>query len=579
MDEGKGEDRMRYSEMFLPTVREVPSDAEVASHQLMLRTGMIRKLTSGVYSYLPLGYRVIRKFEQIVRDEMNRAGAQEIFMPTVQPAELWKESGRWTHYGKELLRFRDRNDRECCLGPTHEEVVTDLVRNEVKSYRHLPVNLYQIQTKFRDEIRPRFGVMRCREFGMKDAYSFDMDEHGAELSYRKMFDAYNRIFMRCGLQFRSVEADTGSIGGSFSHEFLVTADSGEDAMVYCTKCEYAANLEKAEVPRPAAGSVDEKDFLPLEEVFTPEVRTIEEVCAFLKVAPQDVIKTLIFNADGKAVAILIRGDEEVNEIKVKNYLGCNELELAMDDMIMAVTNSPRGFAGAIGIKCRILADYSLMNMRNVVMGANRKDYHVRNVNFGRDVKVSDFVDLRSVKAGDACPRCLGEIRFARGIEVGHVFKLGTKYSKAMGARFLDKNGQEQIIVMGCYGIGIGRTVAACIEQNYDDHGIIWPMALAPFHVILTPVNVKDEALLQTAEALYGQLSSSGLDVLLDDRDERAGVKFMDADLIGVPLRVTIGPKRLAEGKVEVRFRQSGEVKILLLEDLKDFIVSSVREKI
>lgn len=569
---------MRYSEMFLPTVREVPSDAEVTSHQLMLRAGMIRKLTSGVYSYLPLGYRVIRKFEQIVRDEMNRAGAQEIFMPTVQPAELWQESGRWTHYGKELLRFRDRNDRECCLGPTHEEVVTDLVRNEVKSYRQLPVNLYQIQTKFRDEIRPRFGVMRCREFGMKDAYSFDADGEGADVSYQKMFDAYNRIFRRCGLKFRSVEADTGSIGGSFSHEFLVTADSGEDAMVYCTKCAYAANLEKAEVPRPEAKPVDQKEFFPLEEVYTPDVRTIEEVCAFLKVTPQDVIKTLIFSADGKAVAILIRGDEEVNEIKVKNYLGCDQLELAMDDMIREVTNSPRGFAGAIGVKCRILADYSLMNMKNVVMGANKEDYHVKNVNFGRDVKISDFVDLRSVQAGDVCPRCLSDIQFARGIEVGHVFKLGTKYSKAMGAGYLDKNGQEQIIVMGCYGIGIGRTVAACIEQNYDEQGIIWPMALAPYQVILTPVNVKDEALLRTSEALYQNLLSLGLDVLFDDRDERAGVKFMDADLIGIPLRVTIGPKRLAEGKVEVRFRRSGEVKILSLDEVEDFIVGSVREE-
>jgi prolyl-tRNA synthetase len=569
---------MRYSEMFLPTVREVPSDAEVVSHQLMLRAGLIRKLTSGVYSYLPLGYRVIRKFEQIVRDEMNRAGAQEIFMPTVQPAELWQESGRWTHYGKELLRFRDRNDRECCLGPTHEEVVTDLVRNEIKSYRQLPVNLYQIQTKFRDEIRPRFGVMRCREFGMKDAYSFDTDEEGAEISYRKMFDAYNRIFTRCGLRFRSVEADTGSIGGSFSHEFLVTADSGEDAMVYCANCEYAANLEKAEVPRPEAKAVDEKEFLHLEEVHTPDVRTIEEVCAFLNVTPQDVVKTLIFSADGKAVAILIRGDEEVNEIKVKNHLGCVELELSMDDMIREVTNAPRGFAGAIGIKCRILADYSLMNMKNMVMGANREDYHVRNVNIGRDFRVNDFVDLRAVKEDDVCPRCRSAIRFARGIEVGHVFKLGTKYSKAMGARYLDKNGQEQIIVMGCYGIGIGRTVAACIEQNYDDKGIIWPMALAPYQVIITPVNVKDEVLLRTSEDLYQKLSSAGLDVLLDDRDERAGVKFMDADLIGIPLRVTIGPKRLAEGKVEVRLRRSGEVKILSLEEVEDFIVSTVKEE-
>lgn len=574
----KGEDGMRYSEMFLPTVREVPSDAEVTSHQLMLRAGMIRKLTSGVYSYLPLGYRVIRKFEQIVRDEMNRAGAQEIFMPSVQPAEIWQESGRWTHYGKELLRFRDRNDRECCLGPTHEEVVTDLVRNEVKSYRQLPVNLYQIQTKFRDEIRPRFGVMRCREFGMKDAYSFDADEEGAEISYGKMFEAYKKIFTRCGLKFRPVEADTGSIGGSFSHEFLVTAESGEDAMVYCAKCEYAANLEKAEVPRPDRKPVDQKDFLPLEEVHTPDVRTIEEVCAYLAVTPQDVVKTLIFSADGKPVAILIRGDEEVNEIKVKNYLGCDELEMAMDDMILDVTNSPRGFAGAIGIKCRILADYSLINMKNVVMGANKEDYHVKNVNLGRDVKITDFVDLRSVKANDICPRCLSDIRFARGIEVGHVFKLGTKYSKAMGARYLDKNGQERIIVMGCYGIGIGRTVAACIEQNHDEAGIIWPMAMAPYHVIITPVNAKDEILLKTSKDLYEKLSSAGVDVLLDDRDERAGVKFMDADLIGIPLRLTIGPKKLAEGNLEVKFRRSGEVVTLSLNEVADFIVKTVREE-
>ena len=570
---------MRYSEMFLPTVREVPSDAEVVSHQLMLRAGMIRKLTSGVYSYLPLGYRVIRKFEQIVREEMNRAGAQEAFLPTVQPAELWQESGRWTHYGKELLRFRDRHDRECCLGPTHEEVITDLVRNEVKSYRQLPLNLYQIQTKFRDEIRPRFGVMRCREFGMKDAYSFDTDSEGADVSYRKMFDAYSRIFSRCGLKFRPVEADTGSIGGSFSHEFLVTAESGEDGMVYCSRCEYAANLEKAEVPRPELKPANEKNFRPLQEVHTPNVRTIDEVCAFLDVTPRDVVKTLIFSADGQAVAILIRGDEEVNEIKVKNYLGCDELELAMDDMILTVTNSPRGFAGAIGIRCRILADYSLINMVNFVMGANREDYHVKNVNFGRDFQANDFVDLRVVKEDDLCPRCLSPIRFARGIEVGHVFKLGIKYSKAMNARYLDRNGQEQIMVMGCYGIGIGRTVAACIEQNNDEKGIVWPMALAPCQVIVTPVNVRVESIARAAEALYGKLKDRGVEVLLDDRDERAGVKFMDADLIGVPLRVTIGPKKLAENKVEIKFRRSGEVRDLDLADAEAAIVRFIREEL
>ncbi|MFA5180404.1 MAG: proline--tRNA ligase [Syntrophales bacterium] len=568
---------MRYSQMFLPTIKEIPSDAEVISHQLMLRAGMIRKLTSGVYSYLPMGYRVIRKVEQIIREEMNRAGAQEIFMPTVQPAELWKESGRWNFYGKELLRFRDRRDSECCLGPTHEEVVTDIVRNGVKSYRQLPQNLYQIQTKFRDEMRPRFGLMRCREFSMKDAYSFDIDMANADLSYQKMFAAYNRIFERCGLKFRPVEADTGSIGGSYSHEFLVIADSGEDGMAYCEGCGYAANLEKAEIARPEEQALDGSSLLSREEIHTPEVRTIEEVCAFLKVRPENVIKTLVFSADGVPVAVLVRGDEEVNEIKVKNYLGCDILEMAMDDMIQAAAGSPRGFVGPIGIKCRVLADYSLMNLMNMVVGANRENYHVKNVNFDRDFKVEAFADLRVVRETDPCPRCAGAIHFARGIEVGHVFKLGTKYSKAMKAIYLDKNGKEQYMVMGCYGIGVGRTVAACIEQYHDDNGIIWPLAIAPYQVIITPVNMNDPDLAATAEKLYADLLSEGVEVILDDRDERAGVKFKDADLIGIPLRVTIGPKNLALGKVEIKARRSGEVSILSVEDAKKFIVSAIRQ--
>jgi prolyl-tRNA synthetase len=562
--------------MFLPTVREVPSDAEVISHQLMIRSGMIRKLTSGVYTYLPLGYRVIRKFEQIVREEMNRAGAQEVFMPTVQPAELWQESGRWVHYGKELLRFRDRHDRECCLGPTHEEVITDLVRNEIKTYRQLPRNLYQIQTKFRDEIRPRFGVMRCREFGMKDAYSFDVDSDGADQSYQKMFDAYNRIFSRCGLKFRPVEADTGSIGGSFSHEFLVVAETGEDGMVYCEACDYGANLEKAEIVRPpeppaAAGA------MAVEEVHTPDVRTIEEVCAFLSVTPREVVKTLIYSADGNAVAVLIRGDHEVNEIKVKNLLGCDSLEMAMEDMILDVAKSPRGFVGAVGIRCPVYADYSLIGMADFVMGANKEDYHIRNVNLGRDFTVKAFADLRAIRAEDPCPRCGKVLHFARGIEVGHVFKLGTKYSKAMRAVYLDRNGKEQLMVMGCYGIGIGRTVAATIEQNNDASGIVWPMQLAPYQVIVTPVNVNDAALAKAAENLYAVLSARGVEAILDDRDERAGVKFMDADLVGIPLRVTVGPKRLAEGKVEVRIRRTGEVHVLALAEAEEFVVRTVRE--
>jgi prolyl-tRNA synthetase len=566
---------MRYSEMFLPTVREVPSDAEVASHQLMIRAGMMRKLTSGIYSYLPLGYRVIRKVEQIVREEMNRAGAQEVFLPMVQPAELWQESGRWVHYGKELLRFRDRHDRDYCLGPTHEEVITDLVRNEIKTYRQLPRNLYQIQTKFRDEIRPRFGVMRCREFGMKDAYSFDADEAGADTSYAKMVKAYRRIFTRCGLAFRAVEADSGNIGGSYSHEFMVMADSGEDGIVFCSHCDYAANMEKAEVALPDRQEIGAEVFLPREEVHTPDVRTIEEVSAFLEVTPQQIVKTLIFNADNTPVAVLIRGDEEVNEAKVRNYLNCSELELAPDDMILSATGSPRGFAGAIGIKSRIIADYSLINMTNFVMGANREDYHVKNVNRDRDFKLSEFADLRVIRKEDPCPRCRADLRFARGIEVGHVFKLGIKYSKTMRAVYLDQNGQERMMIMGCYGIGIGRTAAASIEQNHDADGIIWPMPIAPYHVIITPVNINEEPLRLAAESLYGSLCEKGVEVILDDRDDRAGVKFKDADLIGIPLRVTIGPKRLAEGKVEVRERQTGETTVIALEGVEAFL----REKI
>jgi len=565
---------MRYSQMFLPTGREVPSDAELISHQLMIRAGMMRKLTSGVYSYLPLGYRVIRKFEQIVREEMNRAGAQELFLPMVQPAELWQESGRWVHYGKELLRFRDRHDRECCLGPTHEEVITDLVRNEIKSYRQLPRNLYQIQTKFRDEIRPRFGVMRCREFGMKDAYSFDADEAGAEVSYRKMFDAYQRIFSRCSLDFRPVEADSGSIGGRYSHEFMVMADSGEDAVCYCTACTYAANLEKAEIVRPAETGSETK-ILPAEEVHTPDIRTIEELCGFLNVRPEAVVKTLIFSADGTAVAVLIRGDHEVNEIKVKNFLGCDSLELADDALIQKATGAPRGFAGAVGIRVRTVADYSLLGLNDSVMGANREDYHLCHVQSGRDCPIPDYADLRMIGESDSCPRCGGAIRFARGIEVGHVFKLGTKYSKAMRAVYLDQGGKEQTIVMGCYGIGIGRTVAAAIEQNHDADGIIWPLPLAPYAVIITPVNVNEKELFQAAEEIYRNLSGMGVEAILDDRDERAGVKFKDADLIGIPYRVTVGPKKLAEGKVEIKNRRTGEITILPVSEVTAFLTDRV----
>ena len=569
---------MRYSEMFLPTGREIPSDAELISHKLMIRAGMVRKLTGGIYSYLPFGYRAIRKVERIIREEMDRAGAQEVFLPMVQPAELWQESGRWIHYGSELLRFRDRHEREYCLGPTHEEVITDLVRHEIKTYRQLPRNLYQIQTKFRDEIRPRFGVMRCREFGMKDAYSFDADEAGAEVSYRRMFEAYRRIFTRCGLNFRPVEADSGAIGGSYSHEFMVIADSGEDAIAFCGACDYAANLEKAEAAKPPERKEADPP-LTVEEIHTPGVKTIEEVCAFLGAKHEEVVKTLIFSADGAAVAVLIRGDHEVNEVKVKNRLGCDSLELAPDDLILAVTGSPRGFAGAVGIKARIIADYSLLGMTRCVMGANREDYHLRHVHPGRDFQVEAYADLRVIRETDPCPRCGDKIRFARGIEVGHVFKLGTKYSKAMKAVYLDATGRERTMVMGCYGIGVGRTIAAAIEQNHDADGIIWPLALAPYHAIVTPVNVNEKGLLEAATRIYGALRERGIDVILDDRDERAGVKFKDADLLGIPFRITVGPKKLAEGKVEIRSRLTKEVVETPIDEAEAFILSKIGDRV
>jgi prolyl-tRNA synthetase len=552
---------MRYSQYFIPTVKETPSDAEVVSHQLMLRAGMIRKLAAGVYNYLPLGLRSIRKVENIVREEMNRAGAIEILMPAVQPAELWQESERWEKYGKELLRFKDRKDAEFCMGPTHEEVVTDLVRREVKSYRQLPLNLYQIQGKFRDEIRPRFGLMRGREFIMKDAYSFDVDEKAADLSYDKMYRAYRRIFERCGLKFRAVEADTGSIGGSYSHEFMVLAESGEDAIVSCSSCEYAANVEKAEARVPVAPEHAEPR--PLERVATPDKRSIEEVSAFLGIQPTTIVKTLVLVADNEPVVALLRGDDDLNEIKLKNLIGCSVLEMAGDEIVTNVTGAPPGFGGPVGLKVRMVADLVVQGMRNFVTGGNAKDIHLKNVNLGRDFEVSGFADIRNVVHGDSCPRCLsGSLEMWRGIEVGHVFKLGTKYSKALKATYLDSAGMEQTIFMGCYGIGIGRTVAACIEQNNDAHGIIFPIPVAPFHCIVSALNIKDDVVMAAAEDIYSRLLMEGVEVILDDRDERPGFKFKDADLIGIPLRIVVGGKNLAEGKVELKHRRSGEVELL-----------------
>lgn len=569
---------MRYSQYFIPTVKETPADAEVISHQLMLRAGMIRKVAAGLYNYLPLGLRSLRKVENIVREEMNRAGAIEILMPMVTPSELWQESGRWEQYGKELLRIKDRKDTEFCLGPTHEEVVTDIIRREVRSYRQLPLNLYQIQTKFRDEIRPRFGLMRGREFIMKDAYSFDVDSAAADGSYDKMYRAYRRIFERCGLKFRAVEADTGSIGGSSSHEFMVLADSGEDAIVSCSGCDYAANVEKAEARQ--VETVEHAEPRPLEKVATPGKKTIDEVSEFLGLPAATTVKMLILLADGVPVAVMVRGDHELNEIKLKNYLGCEALEMASDEIITKTTGSPVGYIGPIGLSLRIIADVAVRGMRNFVAGANVADYHLKNVNLERDCAVSEFADIRSVAHGDPCPRCsTGTLEMWRGIEVGHVFKLGTKYSKALKATYLDASGQEQIIFMGCYGIGIGRTVAACIEQNHDDNGIIFPVPIAPFHCIISALSVKDEPVVQAAEQLYARLAGAGVEVLLDDRDERPGFKFKDADLIGIPLRIVVGSKHLANGNVELKDRRSGEVEILPIEDAVAKVITTVKQSL
>jgi len=567
---------MRYSKYFIPTHKEAPSDAEVISHQLMIRAGMIRKLTSGVYTYLPLCLRSIRKVEDIIREEMNRAGAIEILMPAVQPAELWQESGRWDHYGRELLRFKDRHDREACFGPTHEEVITDLVRKEIHSYKQMPINLYQIQTKFRDEIRPRFGIMRGREFIMKDAYSFDVDEEGANLSYEAMYEAYTRIFERCGLKFRAVEADTGTIGGSYSHEFMVLAETGEDQIVNCTECDYAANLERAEVKSSQTLPEQEvKELNPIIEVNTPGIKTVEDVTAFLSVSPSQLIKSLIFVVDAKEIAVLIRGDHELNEAKLKGLLGAQTVELASERVVEEITGAPIGFAGPVGLNVKIVADHALKGMRNFVTGGNRKDLHLRNVNMKRDFEVDLFGDLRIITPQDSCPRCGKKIEFGRGIEVGHIFKLGTKYSQALKAVFLNRQGKEAPIIMGCYGIGVGRTVAAAIEQNYDKDGIIFPIPIAPFEVTILPLQMHDTGVVETAEKIYTELLDIKVDTLLDDRDERAGVKFNDADLLGIPIRVTVGVKGIKGGQVEIKLRSETESFFVPINNA----ASSIKEKV
>lgn len=573
---------MRYSQLLLPTLKENPAEAEVVSHRLLLRAGFIRKLASGIYSYLPLGLAAIRKVEQIVREEMNRAGAQELLLPLVQPADLWIESGRWLKYGPELLRFKDRHNRESCLGPTHEEVITDLVRMNVHSYRSLPLNLYQIQTKFRDEIRPRFGLMRGREFIMKDAYSFDTDEDGANAAYQKMYDAYQRIFKRCGLSFRAVEADTGTIGGNFSHEFMVLADTGEDTLAICKDdgggCGYAANLEKAAGAAPEQPT-QQVELLPMEKVETPGKRKVVAVTAFLDISPKQLVKTMVYMADGKPVAVLVRGDHEVQEAKLKNMLGAVDVELADDQQIYDATGVPSGYLGPVGIKIRVVADREIEVMRNFAIGGGEKNYHLLNANLGRDFEVEQIGDLREVTSNDHCPLCNGELEFTKGIEVGHIFKLGTNYSEALNATYSDKDGHEKHFVMGCYGIGVSRIVAAAIEQNHDDDGIIFPLPLAPFQVVILNLSPNDADITGAAETVYLGLQEHGLEVLLDDRDERPGVKFKDADLVGTPFRVTVGKGFAKNGAVEVRARRDGQTVNLPLGEVVGYLTEMINDEL
>ncbi|EGD51267.1 prolyl-tRNA synthetase [Thermoanaerobacter ethanolicus JW 200] len=569
---------MRLSQLLVPTLREIPAEAEIPSHILMLKAALMRKLASGVYIYLPLGQRVLRKVEQIVREEMDRAGSQEVLMSALIPAELLKESGRWDVFGPEMFKLKDRNERDFCLGPTHEEVFTDLIRNEVKSYRQLPLILYQIQTKFRDERRPRFGVMRSREFIMKDAYSFDVDWEGLDKSFNKMYEAYCRIFDRCGLKYLVVEADSGAMGGKDSKEFMVISGVGEAVIAYCDNCGYAANEEKAEC---LINQEIDEEMLPKEKVYTPNVRTIEELVNFLGITPDKFVKTLIYKAKDNVIAALVRGDRDLNETKLLNILGIREeeLELADASIVEKVTGAKVGFAGPIGLKgeVMIIVDNEIPQMRNFIVGANETDYHIKNVNYGRDFKADVVADIKNVIEGDKCPRCGSLLKIDRGIEVGHIFKLGTKYSDALGAKYVDEEGNEKPIIMGCYGIGINRTVAAIIEQHHDEKGIIWPMSVAPYHVIIVPVNVSNEAQNRVAEDIYAALQKEGIEVLIDDRDLRAGVKFNDADLLGIPIRITVG-KKVDDGIVEIKLREKEEAEEVKISDVVEKVKNIIKEK-
>ena len=570
---------MRWSQTFIHTLRQDPSDAEVISHRLMTRSGLISKVAAGIYNYLPLGWRSLAKLETIIREEMERAGSAELVMPAIQPAELWQESRRWFEYGPELLRMKDRHEREFCFGPTHEEVVTDIVRRTITSYRQLPVNLYQIQTKFRDEIRPRFGLMRGREFIMKDAYSFHADAEDLDAAYRAMEAAYRRIFERCGLGYTQVEADTGNIGGSESHEFMVLADTGEDAILACASCDYGANVEKAEagpVDAPPAWSRERPD--QPQAIDTPSMQTVDEVAEFLGIFPTHLIKTLIFETDEEFAAVLIRGDLEVNEVKLKNELGCLHLQLASEAKISEITGGPQGFSGPVGLEgIRIIADETVMDLEIAATGANADDTHLVGVVPGQDFDPDSVANVRLAAAGDPCPACGEAMIVKRGIEVGHIFKLGTKYSQSMDCRFQDADGNEQPMIVGCYGLGVGRTMAAAVEQNHDDNGIIWPLPLAPFEVVLVVLNADKPEVVEAADRLYTELRDAGIDILFDDRPERPGVKFNDMDLIGFPVRVVLGKRGLEAGEVELSLRKDGEKHLTPISDIVPAVQAMLEE--
>jgi len=563
---------MRWSRAFIPTLREDPAEAEVISHKLLLRAGMIRKLASGIYNFLPLGFKALKKIENIVRTEMNKAGAQEVLMPLVQPADLWKETNRWELYGKELLRFKDRKEHDFCLGPTHEEVITDMVRRDVKSYKDLPLILYQIAVKFRDEIRPRFGILRAREFIMKDAYSFDADEKGLEESYQKMYETYCKIFKECGVNFKAVEAHTGAIGGDVSHEFMVIAETGEDTLAYCENCGYASNVELTPaIPSKKEHQEEEK---PLEKVYTPGVRSAKDVADYLGMPVSKITKTLIYILDEKeAIAVCLRGDHEVNEIKLEKLFPENSLRMATEDEVKKIVGASPGFIGPRGLKIKVIADKSLINYPNFVIGANEDEYHLINVNMGRDFEPDLIADIRKACPGDLCPKCRSPLSFTKGIEVGHIFKLGVKYSLPMKAFFLDRDGKQKPFVMGCYGIGVSRLLSATIEQNYDENGIIFPWKIAPFQIAITYLK---DSLKEKAENLYRELSESW-DTILDDRDERPGVKFKDMDLVGIPLQIIFGKSFEKEGKIEIKVRKTGERLYLNTEEVKSWIKKMEKE--